>query len=119
MTGIPHFDVRKASLSDGTELAFVREGIGGVPLLMLHGWPSTKRIFYRNIGPLAQAGFEVVAPDAHGWGASPPSPHFHPDPVRSVFHFTELMAMLGHDRWVLAAYDFGSFTALDMVNRFP
>ncbi|WP_336965274.1 alpha/beta hydrolase [Sphingobium aquiterrae] len=113
------FAVQRARLSDGTELAFVREGKGGVPLLMLHGWPSTKRIFYRNIGPLAAAGFEVIAPDASGWGDSPASPHGYPDPVRSTFQFAELMASLGHDRWVLAAFDFGSFTALDMTTRFP
>lgn len=119
MSGIEEFTVHRTDLSDGTQLAFVREGIGGVPLLMLHGWPSTKRIFYRNIGALAAAGFEVVAPDASGWGDSPLSPHGYPDPVRSVFQFAELMHNLSHDRWVLAAYDFGSFTALDMANRFP
>jgi pimeloyl-ACP methyl ester carboxylesterase len=119
MHDIPDFAINRRTLPDGTELAFVREGAGGVPLLMLHGWPSTKRIFYRNIGPLAQAGFDVIAPDASGWGDSPLSPHGYPDPVRSVHQFIDLMAFLGHERWVLAAYDFGSFSALDMVNRFP
>jgi pimeloyl-ACP methyl ester carboxylesterase len=113
------FAVQRQQLSDGTELAFVREGIGGIPVLMLHGWPSTKRIFYRNIAPLSAAGFEIIAPDASGWGDSPASPSGYPDPVRSVFQFVELMTLLGHDRWVLVAFDFGSFTALDMITRFP
>ena len=52
------------------ELAFVREGEGGFPLLLLHGWPETKRIWWRNIAPLAEAGFEVIAPDLRGFGDS-------------------------------------------------
>jgi len=29
-------------------------------LLLVHGWPETKRIWWRNIAPLAEAGFEVI-----------------------------------------------------------
>ena len=111
------FQVRTATLRDGVPIAYVREGIGGVPLLLLHGWPSTKRIFYRNIGPLSKAGFDVVAPDASGWGDSPVHGRFA-DPVGSAHTFTALMQHLGHERWVLAAFDFGSMTAMHMVNRF-
>src|SRR6202042_253549 len=64
--------VHRTTVSDGIEISYVHEGIGGVPLLLVHGWPGTKRIFYRNIGPLADAGFEVVAPDFRGWGDSVP-----------------------------------------------
>jgi pimeloyl-ACP methyl ester carboxylesterase len=47
----------------------VREGPNdgaGYPLLLLH--PETKRIWWRNIGPLAEAGYEVIAPDLRGYG---------------------------------------------------
>src|SRR5262245_42149360 len=55
---------------DGLEIAYVREGVGGYPLLLLHGYPETKRIFWRNIGPLVEAGYEVVVPDLRGYGDS-------------------------------------------------
>ena len=42
-----------SEVRDGVELAYVREGEGGYPLLLVHGWPETKRIWWRNIEPLA------------------------------------------------------------------
>ena len=52
----------------GFRQAFVHEGVGGVPLVCVHGWPETKRIFWKVIEPLAAAGFEVVVPDLRGFG---------------------------------------------------
>lgn len=114
------FAIHRAVVRDGTELAYVREGTGGVPVLLLHGWPATKRIFYRNIEALAQAGFEVIAPDASGWGDSPvPAGGRYADFTSAAHDFVALMEQLGHKRFVLAAFDFGSVSALHMVNRFP
>ena len=47
-------------------VAYVREGAGGYPLVLVHGWPETKRIWWRNVAPLAEAGFEVIVPDLRG-----------------------------------------------------
>ena len=52
----------------GFRQAYVHEGPGGVPLLCVHGWPETKRIWWRVIEPLAAAGFEVIVPDLRGFG---------------------------------------------------
>src|SRR5438105_13813202 len=65
------FEIHRMVVRAAVGLAYVREGVGGVPLVLLHGWPSTKRIFWRNIAPLAQAGFEVIVPDQRGFGDSP------------------------------------------------
>lgn len=43
------YTVKRAN-ARGFEQAFVHEGEGGVPLLLVHGWPETKRIWWRNIG---------------------------------------------------------------------
>src|SRR2546426_583138 len=56
------FAVERAEVREGIQLAYVREGAGGYPLLLVHGWPETKRIWWRNIRPLAEAGFSAVAP---------------------------------------------------------
>ena len=39
----PHrFATHRATLSTGATLAYLREGVGGVPLLLVHGWPETR-----------------------------------------------------------------------------
>jgi pimeloyl-ACP methyl ester carboxylesterase len=59
------FQVHRASVR-GVEIAYLREGVGGFPLVLLHGWPETKRIWWRNVRPLADAGFEVIVlPEDH------------------------------------------------------
>ena len=68
------FAIERAEVRDGVELAYVREGVGGYPLLLVHGWPETMRIWWRNIGPLAEAGFEVIVPDLRGFGESSLAP---------------------------------------------
>ena len=64
------FEIHRGPVADGLELAYVREGVGGYPLLLIHGYPETKRIWWRNIEPLAAAGFEVIAVDLRGVGDS-------------------------------------------------
>ena len=63
---------------DGLHLASVRAGRGGEPLLLIHGYPETKRIWWRNIEPLAAAGFEVIVADLRGLrgtaASRPPTP---------------------------------------------
>ena len=59
------FAVNRAPVRDGLEVAYVREG-EGFPLVLLHGWPETKRIWWRNIEPLARAGFEVIGSNDTG-----------------------------------------------------
>ena len=63
-TGLPNvnYTVHRSQVKAGLSLAHIREGVGGYLLLLIHGFPETKRIWYRNIGPLAGAGFEVIVP---------------------------------------------------------
>jgi pimeloyl-ACP methyl ester carboxylesterase len=44
------FAVHRAEVR-GVEMAYLREGRGGFPLLLLHGWPETKPIWWRNVSP--------------------------------------------------------------------
>jgi len=103
----------------GFEQAFVREGIGGVPLLLVHGWPETKRIWWRSIEPLARAGFEVIVPDLRGFGDSEVGPDgFHDVPSHSR-DLHALLRELGHERVVATAGDLGGPVIQDMSLRFP
>ncbi len=103
----------------GLELAYFHEGVGGLPLVLLHGWPETKRIWWRNVAPLAAAGFEVIAPDLRGFGDSAPAPD---DAYDTVTHAGDVEALvrraLGHRRCVVCAGDLGGVIAQDLSLRF-
>ncbi len=42
----------------------------GRPVVLLHGFPATGRLWRHQVGPLASAGFQVIVPDLRGYGAS-------------------------------------------------
>ncbi len=103
----------------GFRQAYVRENPGGVPLLCVHGWPETKRIWWRVIEPLAEAGFEVIVPDLRGFGDSDLGPDgFHDVPSHSR-DLHALLDHLGHERAVLCAGDLGGPVIQDLALRFP
>ena len=92
----------------GFRQAYVREGVGGVPLLLVHGWPETKRVWWRVIEPLAAAGFEVIVPDLRGFGESDVSPDGFHDVHAHVHDMHALVTEgLGLERVVVAGGDLG------------
>jgi len=113
------FGVHRSAGRDGVSLAYVHEGVGGHPLLLLHGYPETKRIWWRNIAALAAAGFEVIAPDLRGYGDSDPAPDDRYDFAvysRDVHHLVH--TELGHPRCAVVASDVGGVVATDLTHRF-
>jgi pimeloyl-ACP methyl ester carboxylesterase len=99
-------------------LAYDHAGQGGKPLLLLHGWPETRRIWERNIEPLADAGFEVIAPDLRGFGDSPLAADDRYDVAAHSSDAAELVRGLGHERIVVCAGDLGGVVAQDLSLRF-
>jgi pimeloyl-ACP methyl ester carboxylesterase len=88
--------------------AYVRAGEGGVPLLLVHGWPESKRIWWRVIEPLAAAGFDVIVPDLRGFGDSDIGPDgFHDVPAHVHDLHALLVDGLGVERAVLCGGDLG------------
>jgi pimeloyl-ACP methyl ester carboxylesterase len=104
----------------GFTQAFTHEGVGGVPLLLVHGWPETRRIWSRNVEPLAAAGFEVVAPDLRGFGDTDVAPDGFGD---IASHSRDLHALLhdhlGHERVVVAGGDLGGPVIQYLATRYP
>jgi pimeloyl-ACP methyl ester carboxylesterase len=99
-------------------LVYDHAGLGGKPLLLIHGWPETRRIWERNVEPLAEAGFEVIAPDLRGFGDSPLAPDDRYDPAAHSTDMAELMRELGHERIAVCAGDLGGVVAQDLSLRF-
>jgi pimeloyl-ACP methyl ester carboxylesterase len=113
------FATERAEVRPGVEVTFVHEGKGGYPLLLVHGWPETKRIWWRNIAPLAEAGFEVIAPDLRGFGDSGPAPDGHYDMAASARDLHALVAgVLGHEHCAAAGGDYGGVVIQDLGLRF-
>jgi pimeloyl-ACP methyl ester carboxylesterase len=112
------FEVHRAEVREGVEIAYLREGEGPA-LVLLHGWPETKRIYWRNVAPLAAAGFEVIVPDLRGFGDSGLAPDGFYDVAA---HSRDLEALvrgvLGHRRCFLAGGDLGGAVVQDMALRF-
>ena len=58
-------------LSDGLRMHYCDEGPRDGPvILMMHGEPSWSYLYRKMIGPVADAGYRVLAPDLVGFGKS-------------------------------------------------
>jgi pimeloyl-ACP methyl ester carboxylesterase len=55
--------------ADGVGIEYEVTGQGR-PVLLLHGWPDSGRLWRYQVPPLAAAGFQVVVPDLRGYGRS-------------------------------------------------
>jgi pimeloyl-ACP methyl ester carboxylesterase len=109
----------RARVRGGT-IAFWRTGRGGVPLLLVHGWPSTRRIWVRNVADLAARGFEVIAPDLRGFGDSDVGADGLHDVVAHSLDMGALLRdHLGLDDVVAVGGDVGAGVIQDLSLRFP
>jgi pimeloyl-ACP methyl ester carboxylesterase len=90
-----------------------------LPLLLLHGWPSTALEFERVVAPLTQPpvgqqAFHVVVPSLPGYGFSGPTTERGWDSVRTARAMAELMARLGYRRWGAAGGDLGALVGREL-----
>ncbi len=111
--------VKRIPIVDGFSLAVRRLGEGGAPLLLLHGFPCTSLIWAKVMHPLADSGFDVVAPDLRGYGESDYAPDDFYDLAAFSGDMVALADALGWDRFVVAAHDLGAAVAIHLANRFP
>jgi pimeloyl-ACP methyl ester carboxylesterase len=95
---------------------FIADG-DGPPLLLLHGWPSSVWEFVRLI-PLLRESARVIVPSLPGYGFS-----FAPGKRSSIVECADqihaLMASLGHERYHVAAGDWGSSIAVRLAHVYP
>jgi pimeloyl-ACP methyl ester carboxylesterase len=100
----------------GITQSYVREGVGGVPLVLVHGWPETMRVWWKVIAPLSAAGFEVIVPDLRGFGTSTAG-DFGDVPAHSRDLHSLVHDHLGLDRVVLCGGDLGGPVMQDAAAR--
>ncbi|HEU4384704.1 MAG TPA: alpha/beta hydrolase [Anaeromyxobacteraceae bacterium] len=91
----------------------------GHPILLLHGFPTT-RLLWKQVAPLlVEAGFRVVAPDLVGYGESLCPPELEPDMASQAGWMLALLDTLGIRRTAVVAHDVGTAAAQILVARAP
>lgn len=95
---------------------------GGVPVLLLHGWPYDPRDYDNVIPPLVAGGYRIIVPYLRGFGATR---FLSADTPRSGQQaalgsdLRELMDALDIERAVLAGYDWGGRAACIVSALWP
>lgn len=92
----------------------------GPTVLLLHGFPDTHVVWRKQVGPLAAAGFRVLAPDLRGYGRS--------EAPGGVFDYTldklradviGLLDALAIDKVILVGHDWGGLIGWQIAALSP
>ena len=112
--------VPRSAPIDGFSLAYDREG-SGPPVMLLHGWPGSRRDF-RALVPLLTGEMQVIVPDLRGFGESdkqavdPADGYSAAAHARSVIGLMDELDLAGV---VLVGYDIGSRIAQAVTRAEP
>jgi soluble epoxide hydrolase / lipid-phosphate phosphatase len=97
--------------TNGIELS-VHEAGAGTPVLLLHGFPELAYSWRNQIGPIADAGFRVIAPDMRGFGDSDAPADAQTYSVKNIVaDITGLLDALEIEQAVWFGHDWGSMPA--------
>ena len=90
----------------------------GPPVILVHGWPQHWWCWRGVIGPLADAGFHVIAPDYRGagWSDAPPEGY---DKEQLASDVLALLDAMGIERTVLVGHDWGGWVGQLVALRAP
>ena len=101
-------------------LTIAEEGVGGRPLLLVHGFTGAKEDFGDFLVPLAERGWHVVAPDLRGHGASdkPTDESAYTLPVFAG-DVLALADALGWSRFTLLGHSMGGMIAQHVLLAAP
>jgi pimeloyl-ACP methyl ester carboxylesterase len=92
----------------------------GPALILLHGFPEFWYGWRKQISPLAEAGFRVIAPDQRGYNQSSKPSAVRDYGLRELT--VDVMAIadqIGRERILLAGHDWGAAVAWDAAMRYP
>jgi pimeloyl-ACP methyl ester carboxylesterase len=109
--------VRADSSGVGIEYEVVGEGR---PVVLLHGFPDSGRLWRHQVAALADAGFRVIVPDMRGYGASDKPAEI--EAYNILFLVADVGAVLDHagvQRAHVVGHDWGAAVAWAMAAVAP
>ncbi len=97
--------------SSGVKLDVQVEG-KGKPVVLLHGFPDSKRLWSKQVPALVDAGFQVIVPDQRGYGASdkPAEIDAYSIPFLAI-DVTAILDALSIERAHVVGHDWGAAVA--------
>ena len=85
--------------TNNAEIEVFEAGIGGVPLLLVHGWPELAYSWRYQIEALVDAGYHCIVPNQRGYGgSSKPLAHEDYDIHHLSADLSGILDSLGHRR---------------------
>jgi pimeloyl-ACP methyl ester carboxylesterase len=105
--------------SGGVTLDVQVEG-DGRPVVLLHGFPDSKRLWSKQVPALVDAGFRVIVPDQRGYGASdkPADVESYAIPFLAI-DVTAILDHLGIERAHVVGHDWGAAVAWAVASFAP
>ncbi|WP_234355872.1 alpha/beta fold hydrolase [Kitasatospora aureofaciens] len=93
---------------NGIRLHIAEQGQGPL-VLLLHGWPESWYSWRHQFGPLAAAGYRVVAPDQRGYARSEQPPDVTSYTLlHLVGDVIALIEELGEEQAIVVGHDWGA-----------
>jgi haloacetate dehalogenase len=119
-SGLPGFDYQRIKTGGATINVAIRGK--GAPLLLLHGYPETHRMWHK-VAPALADEFSVVCADLRGYGDSgkPEGTADHSNYSKRAManDMIEVMAALGHHEFLLGGHDRGARVAYRLALDHP
>lgn len=104
---------------NGLHFNVVHDG-SGPPVLLLHGFPDSHRLWRNQIPALVRAGFAVVAPDLRGFGDSDRPDEVDAYAMPSILgDVTGMLDQLGIARAHVVGHDWGAAVAWFLASFHP
>jgi pimeloyl-ACP methyl ester carboxylesterase len=97
--------------NDGVGIEYEVTGEGR-PVVLLHGFPDSRRLWRHQVHALADAGYKVIVPDQRGYGGSDKPSEV--DRYNMLFLVSDIGAVLDHagvDRAHVVGHDWGAAVA--------
>ena len=97
--------------TNGVTLDVQVEG-DGRPVVLIHGFPDSKRLWSKIVPSLRDAGFQVIVPDMRGYGASskPVEVDAYSMPMLAI-DIVGILDALGHEKAHVVGHDWGAAAA--------
>src|ERR1700747_1875603 len=109
--------MRASSRGVGIEYEVTGEGR---PVVLIHGFPDSGRLWRHQAPALADAGFKVIVPDLRGYGRSDKPPEVDAYAIRAVVaDVVALMSAAGAARAHVVGHDWGAAVAWALAGFAP